>query len=380
MKVKAGTYSKLAHRILLAVASGAPLILVTDDQIFSPLREQDRYEAVVKAQPSLEGQANLTLLSHRLIQYDEQQGFVTSDIASLARGNTLAFIKKVEEQCDRKTATGFITCANNILGHLFYYKPSNTVADAWANRYSDCDLNSYLLMDVMYRAGFKPSIVYSPGHAFISFIDENGNIYFQETTENNNMGNKADMTDSFYIKTLPGFYYQPQDAAFSEKLYPILTTSKLTEKNGQQLATNMFSMWPNNPLVQDVFYHYRNPLTAADAEQLRSLLATDISSSIKRTTLARYYQQKGDIDEAVSYLEKIDDAMCSDSCLELKADNHVEYKIILFIKKHLREGVTVSMIKNTFVHIIIWYIALILTALILPGTGWWITRLREKAE
>jgi len=372
--------TKLTYPVFLAVVIMGPLFLAADGTIFSPLRDKASYEAVVKAQPSVKGQADLRLLSHRLIRYDEQKGFVTHEVAALARGNTLSFFRTVDEQCDRNTITGFMACANKILGSQFYYRSSDAVADAWANRYSDCDLNSYLLMDAMRSAGFTARIVYSPGHAFISFTDEFGNIHFQETTEDNNKGKNADLTDPFYRKTLPGFYYQPQDEAYAERIYPILTAGRLSEKDGRQLSSDMLDVLPDNPLVQDVFFHFRMPLTDADAVQLKSLLVTDISSSTKRMMLTRYYLRAKKNEMAAGYMEQIDDALCNNSCLELKADIDLEYKTFLFIKKYFSKDATILMIKQMFAYVIVLYFSLILALLVLQVMYWWLARLKGKEE
>ncbi|MFX4311474.1 hypothetical protein F8O53_05885, partial [Enterobacter sp. 63] len=243
MGKKPAVFSTRGYLLLLAVLIVTPLYLAARLDIFDPLNEKASHESEVRKQPSIKGESDLRLLSHRLISYDELQGFVTEEMASLARGNTLHFLKTVDMQCDKRTVGNFITCANNILGKQFYYKSSDVVAEAWGNRYSDCDLNSYLLMDAMYLSGFKAEIVYAPGHAFISFKDASGNLHFQETTANNNTGENADLTSPFYIKTLPGFYYQPHDSAYAEKMYPVLTAVKLPASVGQKIASEMYDVW-----------------------------------------------------------------------------------------------------------------------------------------
>ncbi|AYY47170.1 hypothetical protein M3B74_20240 [Citrobacter freundii] len=354
------------------------VLLAAEEQIFSPVREKSRHESVVKALPSVGGLSDPGLLSHRLISYDENMGFVTDKMATLARGNTLYFFKAVEDRCDKSTADDFISCANNILGQQFYYKSSSSVADAWANRYSDCDLNSYLLMDVMNRAGFQVRIVYSPGHAFISYTDEYGNIHFQETTGNENTGTDADLNGAFYRKALPGFFYQPQNVAFAEKLYPILTVGKLPEKEGRQLASDMFSAWPENPLVQDIYFHFRQPLLDEDATSLKSLLVTDISSSSKRLMLTRYYTQKGDPDLAGRYIGQIDDDFCNDTCLTFKANQSLKYKIILWFKNNIEPKATISMIQGFLDDVgavCVFIFACIIVFLSWPGIAGYLTRI-----
>lgn len=336
----------LERFLLLTVVIVAPVFLSMESQILEPFREKNSLEVAVKSKPSSRGEKDLNLLSHRLIKYDEEHGFVSPELASMARGNTLFFLKTVDEQCDKSTANHLISCANDILGKQFYYKPSDTVAEAWANRYSDCDLNSYLLMDAAHKYGFQADIVYAPGHALISYRDKQGNIHFQETTKNNNKGEVADLASPFYIKAMPGFYYQSFDAVYAEKLYPVLTAGRLVRNDGKQLSSVMMSHWPDNPLVQDIYFHFRKPLTEDDVEKLESLLVIDISSTTKRLLLAEYYIQNAESDKATPYLDQVSDEKCSNTCLKLKSKYSIQPQLALWIQQYFGHEIDNVMIIN----------------------------------
>ncbi|MBS2525934.1 hypothetical protein KFY69_28255, partial [Salmonella enterica subsp. enterica serovar Typhimurium] len=133
---------------------------------------------------SIAGEKDPTLLSHRMISFDKENNIITSETAALAYGNTLKYLHSVRAKCNPNVkTTNFLECANNILGDNFYYHQSPMVSLAWANHYSDCDLNVYLLMDALKQAGKNSSIVYAPGHAFLAFTDgSNNSVQFWETT------------------------------------------------------------------------------------------------------------------------------------------------------------------------------------------------------
>ncbi|EAA7110924.1 hypothetical protein EU408_22970 [Salmonella enterica subsp. enterica] len=262
-------------------------------------------------------------LTHRLVRMDEQNGIVNSNEARKAYGAINDFLRKVKDTCSIDgTTENFLTCANKTLGANFYYKPSATVAKAYANHYSDCDLNVYLMFDAARAFNKKVEIVYAPRHAFLSFTNEKiGMRFYWETTENKNTGATADITDSFYKKTHHRFYYSPVGEHIIEKLYPILSLADMDSHRWDAVVKSIDKSMSDNPIVLDFYYEYRESkkqLSQNDIRKLYGLIQDDISSVDKRLILARHFLGKGKRDEAMSILNQIDDSVCELPCMKVR--------------------------------------------------------------
>ncbi|EJU7771368.1 hypothetical protein KAB52_002286 [Salmonella enterica subsp. salamae serovar 4,12:e,n,x:1,6] len=277
-------------------------------------------------------------LTHRLVRMDEQNGIVNSNEARKAYGAINDFLWKVKDTCSiDDTTENFLSCANKVLGSNFYYKPSATVAKAYANHYSDCDLNVYLMFDAARAFNKKVEIVYAPRHAFLSFISEKyGMRFYWETTENENTGFLADMTHSSYKKTLHRFYYSPAGEDVIEKLYPILSLADMDSHRWDIIVKSIDKSMSNNPLVLDFYYEYRESkkqLSQNDIRKLYGLIQDDISSVDKRLILARHFLAKGQREEAISILDQIDDSACELSCMEVREKTSTIDRVVYFLMK-----------------------------------------------
>lgn len=262
-------------------------------------------------------------LTHRLVRMDEQNGIVNSNEARKAYGAINDFLRKVKDTCSiDDTTENFLSCANKALGANFYYKPSATVAKAYANHYSDCDLNVYLMFDAARVFNKKVEIVYAPRHAFLSFTSEKyGMRFYWETTENKNTGAAADITNSFYKKTHHRFYYSPVGEDIIEKLYPILSLADMDNHRWDIVVKSIDKSMSDNPLVLDFYYEDRESkkqLSQNDIRKLYGLIQDDISSVDKRLILARHFLAKGQREEAISILDQIDDSVCELSCMDVR--------------------------------------------------------------
>lgn len=114
-------------------------------------------------------------MSHRMILSDERDGLISHEKARQAFSITAGYFSDVLKNCMKdndQPTKAFLSCANQRLGEHFYYYPSRETGIAWAGHYSDCDSNVYLLLDALRLAGKTASIVYAPGHAFLSWTDE----------------------------------------------------------------------------------------------------------------------------------------------------------------------------------------------------------------
>ncbi|HEC8710271.1 TPA: hypothetical protein R4C66_002075 [Salmonella enterica subsp. enterica serovar Poona] len=292
------------------------------------------YHLFFSDKESIAGEKDPTLLSHRMISFDKENNIITSETAALAYGNTLEYLHSVREKCDANLkTTNFLECANNILGDNFYYHQSPMVSLAWANHYSDCDLNVYLLMDALKQAGKNSSIVYAPGHAFLAFTDGSNNSFqFWETTHRHNHGEVSDMKNPELYKSTPNtFYYTPMTQDFAEHLYPALVLDYIDDKIRGFLLEKLRRELPDNPLLTDYWYAYAvEKLTIDDIKNLSELLKSDPTSIDKKLTLSRYWLTHDNPEKARMYLNQIDNNDCDTGCLYMKNRAGIKNKIILY--------------------------------------------------
>ncbi|MEW5288562.1 hypothetical protein ABW286_05120 [Erwinia papayae] len=148
---------------------------------------------------------NDSYLTHRLIKMDLNYGITTVPKQKKALGNVNQYLEDVSKKCpfdnSDKGVSGYVACANEQLHDNFYYTPGVDVSNNYAIHRSDCDTNSYLMIDALKMKGKEGYIVYSPGHAFLAWKDTFGNFNYWETTSGNNKGVLADLSDVFYTKT-----------------------------------------------------------------------------------------------------------------------------------------------------------------------------------
>lgn len=292
-----------------------------------------KFEQPARAQESVAGTYDPKLLSHRLIEFDKENGITPVEKASLAFGNTQAWLRDVKGNClDSLSNQRYLSCANQLLGKHFYYLPVQAVSDGWAGHYSDCDLNVYLLMDAMQLAGREADIVYAPHHAFLSYRNElTQQPEYWETTSHHNSGESADLQLDFYQKNPSNVYYTPHSAAYAESIYPALVIGKIpAQPRRTALLKNLIDGFPDNSVVQDAWYEQKSTITREDAKILASLLMTDITSVSKRILLVNYLNSHQQKETAQYFLSQISDDHCSDACLKLKSQNAITYRFALW--------------------------------------------------
>ncbi|HBV6392177.1 hypothetical protein A3N42_02610 [Klebsiella aerogenes] len=324
---------KIVVRITLLFTCIAPLYL-SAVYIMLTLSKSEYYSGINQrietALSSASGasEPDLTLMSHRMITSDMQDGLISPQNAKKAFSNTAGFFNEVKRACLKESTQktkDILSCANKTLGNHFYYYPARETASAWAGHYSDCDSNVYLLLDVLQLFNKTASIVYAPGHAFLSWTDEQTGLpAWWETTSDENHGRMADLSrDDLYRKTLGSFYYRPQSAHYAEQFYAsVVTLESLPPESKQERLDLVARRYPGNPFVDDIRYSLKKPLTETDISLLHAQLQADVSSVTKKYLLANYYLEEGNKALATDYISKIDIDNCDTECRPLMIMAH----------------------------------------------------------
>ncbi|EPF4547864.1 hypothetical protein ACSSQJ_003852 [Klebsiella aerogenes] len=324
---------KIVVRITLLFTCIAPLYLsavyimltLSKNEYYSGINQ--RIETTLSS-ASGASEPDLTLMSHRMITSDMQDGLISPQNAKKAFSNTAGFFNEVKRACLKESTQktkDILSCANKTLGNHFYYYPARETASAWAGHYSDCDSNVYLLLDVLQLFNKTASIVYAPGHAFLSWTDEQTGLpAWWETTSDENHGRMADLSrDDLYRKTLGSFYYRPQSTHYAEQFYASVVTLKSlpTELKPERLDQAV-RRYPDNPFVDDIRYSLKKPLTETDISLLNAQLQADVSSVTKKYLLANYYFENGNKKLAADYLSNISIDNCDAECRPLMIMTH----------------------------------------------------------
>lgn len=292
---------------------------------------------------------NKNLISHRMISSDLNEGLISPPNADKAFSNTAGYLEEVNKQCIKDTPpqiNSFLSCANQLLGEHFYYYPARETAIAWAGHYSDCDSNVYLLLDALSLINKTASIVYAPGHAFLSWADETtGAPVWWETTLNSNHGGIADLSwNDLYPKTMAPFYYHPQTAVFAETFYrSVVTIKSLSEEKKREQLDKVLRLYPDNPLVEDIKLEQQISVSKDDISRIEAYLNTDISSGTKLITLAKYYLDVGNKNKAASYISRIDIDSCRGECRNIRTSLLPIDRVWFFASNLL----SISTVKNT---------------------------------
>ncbi|HGJ5857366.1 hypothetical protein QE210_19345 (plasmid) [Arsenophonus nasoniae] len=275
-------------------------------------------------------------LTHRLINMDFTYGITNKENFDKALRNVNRFLEEVNTHCiyqrsDEGTAN-YLNCANKVLHDNFYYTPSLEVSNNYAINRSDCDTNTYLMMDAMKLKGIESFIVYAPGHAFLAWKDKFGNFNYRETTSNNNTGEVADLTkSSLYQKAFDKSLYTPMSAEQAEKVYHSL----IYDKSGGRVDIDaLYKENKNNAFVSDQYFDVKNKqdkIRKLDVEYLLSLLNTDFTSTTKKMIVVNYFINNNQPDQATKILSTIPLDDCERDCflasVTLNKLNFIPFKV-----------------------------------------------------
>ena len=308
--------------------------------------------------------ANLSFLTHKMIQYDLDTKITSKEIANKAFSNTNYFFNQVVKDCKFEQEqtisdiTNYISCANKKLGEYFYYQPSKEVSNNYANQRSDCDLNTYLLLDVARLVGIDAYIIYSPHHAFLAVKSKNHKVILWETTDNNNKGEKIDFTNkdfsnldtnelnvdfasSFYKENNRIPYYRYYNGVDAFNLYKILV-SDVPKINSSDLLDNSkvdysnliedsYLKNPENVIIEDAYIDLlvqENRINDDIVRDIENSLKTDVTNQVKHISLAIFYKNKRMFDKAGEHVKtllksNLCDKDCIDLVIELKLENNL---------------------------------------------------------
>jgi len=290
---------------------------------------------------------NDKLLTHKLISIDRKYGVSNQSSFNKAISNVNAFLSSASKECvltDKEDSIKhYVSCVNNVLGNNFYYTQSVDVSNNYAIHRSDCDTNTYLMMDALRNKGIKSFMVYAPGHAFLAYRNNRGELSYQETTYNNNHGQLVNFNDNFYRKTFDRSYYTPFNDDIAINVYQALISDEA--KNKVDLKA-LFERNKDNAFLSDWYFTYKdstNSVNENDINFISDKLKLDITSNDKRIAIVRYLMKKGEMKKAKDLYESIDKRQCDKLCfitgsqLGYKANKLME-KIFLKYDAYMKEN------------------------------------------
>ncbi|HHI3061153.1 TPA: hypothetical protein ACP445_003645 [Klebsiella pneumoniae] len=313
-------------RTVLIIYSVACAGIIIYKQAFPASRALDANarEFYNKYQPPSERDTTFTpsLLSHRIIALDADDGIIGAAATSDALANVNHYLSTVARHCHYapggKTAAEYLDCANGVLHDHFYYHSADDAGRGYAEHNSDCDANTFLIMDAANAAGLPTYIVYAPGHAFIAWKDDYGKFRYHETTGGNNKGSPFDFRNRLYKKTMDRTYYSPR--AYGDPVilatYRALTSS--VSGHGGELS-KLIKRYPDNTLIESALFRWKRQhgtLSPDDVTRIESALITDITDSGLYLSLTDFYLRAGSRERAREAFDRVPARDCGNECYE----------------------------------------------------------------
>lgn len=330
---------------------------------------------------------NNGFLTHRLISIDHQYGVSTSDVDKKAIANVNRFLSDVSNKCEfinsHDGISKYVSCANDKLGDNFYYTQSVDVSNNYAIHRSDCDTNTYLMMDALSLKGIKSFIVYAPGHAFLAWADNEGFLSFQETTEKNNHGSPADLKKSFYRKNFDRSYYTPFNEDIATSVYKALISG---EAKGKVDISKLYEHYKWNSFISDWYFDFKNDhgkITFDDVKVMANSLKLDITSNDKYLDIVNYFINNNKIELAKYFYAKVDYDSCSDDCFYMGVKLHLKpYVITKRLFDHynsiMKSNNLQASEKYFFISLLIYIVATVLLLSYLTRCVFWVIKHRKK--
>lgn len=314
----------------LSFAAGLFFVFISYAVAFSSLKnlgdyKKDFYKRQYNALTILpDVNLDMNLLTHKLIVSDRLRGIADDTIARIATAKVNQYLNNVGRQCKSDGSdngnAAFVSCAGHLIGQHFYYTPAIEVSNNYALNRSDCDTNTYLLMDAAHLHGIDAYIIYAPSHAFFAWKDSTGHFQYWETTSSNNKGEVPELSHDFYEKNFSPSYYTPFNGVRVEDIYSTLTYAI---SNIKPDLDAMYKKYPGDAFVSSWYYYEKavnHKLTKNDARILLDLLQVDITSSDKRYALVQYFMSVNDHNRALEIFKTIGLKRCAEDCFQTGVD------------------------------------------------------------
>lgn len=150
-------------------------------------------------------------LIQRIIGLDESLGVYSQEDVKKARALADKWIQHAAslysppDVLNVSTMREYLRQLNDDLRSYFYYDNDSAITSL-NNHFADCDLYSYLLIDVAKKHGIELKMIFSPSHAFLVWENPRGIDLLWESTSSKpvNLGN-----DSFYKLSNNSSDYRP---------------------------------------------------------------------------------------------------------------------------------------------------------------------------
>ncbi|WP_394230542.1 hypothetical protein [Shewanella colwelliana] len=259
------------------------------------------------------------LETFKMLNFDLEQGVASESVVDIAKKKLTFYFDEVSAKCSGNEITeDFLLCANDILGGYFSYYYSTELSNNIYKQISDCDTNSYLIYDVANLLGYSVSVMYTPGHSLITWVDSNGERKYLETTASNNHGSVADIRRDVYIKSKLGRYYHPFSGGDILDVYKSLILIKAKDKS---YISKIYDDKPYLNVDAEYFYYIKNSsgLTYSIVNIMNELHEQQLATKYIKLTLAEWYYNKGNVEKAYSYVGDIKLNNCYSTCAEISS-------------------------------------------------------------
>lgn len=254
-------------------------------------------------------------LIQKIIGLDESLGVYSQEDVKKARALADKWIQHASslysppDVLNPSTMREYLRQINDDLRSHFYYDNDSAIASL-NNHFADCDLYSYLLIDVAKKHGIELKMIFSPSHAFLVWENPNGIDLLWESTASKpvNLGN-----DSFYkLSNSPSDYRPLEEPDIFDQIILDYVGDRQDDFAEQdlkrlaleraELALSPFSKFRWLVLAKELGLD--NSITFSDKYEplLKQVYQNHPSFLFPSQYLAKYYYNKGDHALAATYI------------------------------------------------------------------------------
>lgn len=254
-------------------------------------------------------------LIQRIIGLDESLGVYSLEDVKKARALADKWIQHAAslysppDVLNASTMREYLRQLNDDLRSHFYYDNDSAIASL-SNHFADCDLYSYLLIDVAKKHGIELKMIFSPSHAFLVWENPNGIDLLWESTSSKpvDLGNY-----SFYkLSKRPSDYRTLEESDIFDQIildYVGYRYDDFSEKDLKRIAleraeltVSPFSKFRWLVFAKELGLDKEITITDKYEPLIKQIYQEHPSSLFPSQYLAKYYYDKGDNAIAATYI------------------------------------------------------------------------------